>query len=96
MAKKFDLSTVEPTVVTAAQAFIKLQERKENPSGSFDNAGRFWLAETCECCRSIRTPSRAFPYSQMVHARTAVHVANAYGVDASLVRKAANLLKKQS
>ena len=66
------------------------QTRQEHPAGAFDKAGRFYLApeELTACCREIRPPSRAYPFSQMVHGRTLKHLANLRGVDPSVARKA--------
>lgn len=55
--------------------FAKRQKRLVNPAGSFDKQGRFYLdqSEIKSCCQGIRQPSKAFPYSQMLHARTKKH-----------------------
>ncbi|WP_157943479.1 hypothetical protein [Pseudomonas orientalis] len=53
----------------------KLSLREIHPEGEFDNARRWYPSERCECCDYIRTPSRAHPFSLMVHARTLEHVA---------------------
>ena len=63
----------------AAQELFDRQDRKTHPAGNFDNAGRFYLAPSLSCCSGIRTPSRAYPYSEMAHGRTIVHVANEFG-----------------
>lgn len=96
MSKKITLSEVPAETLQAAQEFIKLQNREIHPAGEFDNKKRFYLAETHDCCSGIRTPSAAWPFSQMTHGRTAEHVAHAHGVDASHVRRVAKILKKQS
>lgn len=64
--------------VAVAKMYNDRQSRRTNPDGTFDNGGRFYLseAERCECCEGIRPPSKAWPYSQMVHARTLRHVRN--------------------
>lgn len=67
--------------------YIALRDRKTNPEGTFDNAGRFYLAEKCNCCIGIRNPSRSFPYSEMKHGRTLVHVATKNNVDVKECRK---------
>ena len=70
--------------------YLKLKNRKTHPEGTFDSGGRFYLAESekHDCCRGIRSPSRAYPYSEMVHARTLKHVAHKYDVDEKDCRKA--------
>lgn len=87
--------TMETTVTEAAEEYIRRRDRLTNPSGSFDRGGRFYLAddERCECCIGIRTPSRAYPYSEMVHARTAVHVASLFGVEPKAVRREARRIE---
>ena len=74
----------------AITEYLKLKNRKTHPEGTFDSGGRFYLAESekQDCCRGIRSPSRAYPYSEMKHARTLKHVANKFGVDESECRKA--------
>jgi hypothetical protein len=59
-----------------ANLFIALKEREENPEGSFDKAGRFYLENKFDCCDYIRTPSRRWPYSEMLHGRTLEHAAS--------------------
>lgn len=80
----------------AAQEYLNRQNRISHPDGRFDNGGRFYLAENeqCDCCKSIRTPSRSYPYSQMTHGRTMLHVANLFGVKVGEVRKAVKEFKE--
>ena len=77
------------TLEQAARTFIARRDRTAHPAGKFDNAGRWYPseAETCDCCSSVRSPSRAHPFSYMVHCRTLKHVANLYGVNESELRK---------
>lgn len=79
------------SVEQALSVYLSRQSRTAHPAGKFDRAGRWYPAETeqCNCCRGIRTPSRAWPYSLMTHCRSAEHVANLCGVDAKSLRKAA-------
>ena len=84
----------EETILKAAQEFLDLKNRVKHPEGTFDKAGRFYLEETYPCC-FVRSPSRAYPYSQMVHGRTAEHVAHVYGISPEDVRRAARQLSKQ-
>ncbi len=82
------------TIETAATEYRNLKNRISHPDGSFDKGGRWYpsAAETCTCCAGLRSPSRAYPYSLMVHCRTAVHVASKYGVEAKDVKKLAKTL----
>lgn len=54
------------------EVYIKLKDRIENPRGSFDNAGRFYI-EDPELI-DVRSPSAKYPYSQINAARTAKFV----------------------
>lgn len=53
------------------------QSRSEHPSGTFDKAGRWYpdSQEKCSCC-NVRQPSRAYPYSLLLHCRTKKHITN--------------------
>lgn len=85
-------------VKEAAEEYIKRQDRRSHPSGSCDKGGRWYPdeSERCECCESIREPSRAYPWSLMIHCRTARHVANLYGVDKADVRRAARAATRKA
>ena len=47
----------------------------ENPIGEWDKQGRWYPDETerCPCCDKIRTPSRNWPYSLLVHCKSKKH-----------------------
>jgi hypothetical protein len=77
----------EQKLAAAVYEWRKLQDRKIHPPGKFDNGGRFYSSEHFDCCSSIRSPSRAYPYSEMVHCRSYVHIAAKYGVDVKDLRK---------
>lgn len=72
----------------AAQRYVDLQSRKTHPRGVFDQAGRWMPHKEQECCKSIRTPSRAWPWSLMVHCRTMRHVAHESGYRLSILQAA--------
>ena len=67
---------------TAAEEYLARDERRRHPYGKWDRRGRWYPKgeERCECCESIRSPSSQYPYSMMVHCRTARHVAMLAGV----------------
>ena len=67
----------------AFQQYIARRDRLVHPDGNFDKGGRWYpsRSESQSCCRAIRQPSRAWPWSYMTHCRTKAHVANLYGVD---------------
>ena len=71
-----------------AQEYFDRQSRRSHPDGSFDKSGRWYPseAEECECCKSIRSPSRSYPYSYMTHCRSVEHVANLFGQDPKIIR----------
>ena len=52
--------------------YKELQSRKIHPAGEFDGGGRFYL--TNNDLVNVRTPSRSWPYSQMVAGRTKKYV----------------------
>ncbi len=72
----------------AYEMYIARQARQSHPTGKFDGAGRWYPteSETCSCCKGIRTPSRSWPFSYMVHCRTAEHIAHLHGVDPKALR----------
>jgi hypothetical protein len=78
--------------IEAGVQFFKRKERLSHPDGSFDNAGRFEAAERTDAVQSARTPSRAFPYSEMDAARTAKHCAELFDVDPLAVKRIARVL----
>jgi len=92
LAKVSDLKQTH----AAAVRHLALKNRIRNPDGRFDNAGRFFLDDTCTCCSGIRAPSRSYPYPQMVHGRSAVHVANSFGVDVRDLRVIAKLIEEDA
>lgn len=87
------LLEVEPRLVQALRALTARRDRTEHPRGKFDRAGRWYPDETEErdCCRMVRSPSRAHPYSYMTHCRSLTHVAALYGVDATELRTLAKV-----
>lgn len=74
---------------TAAREYIARRDRTAHPDGKFDGAKRWYPsdAERCECCDSVRSPSRAYPFSYMVHCRTIGHIAALYNVDVKDLRR---------
>ena len=78
----------------AVKSYIKRKYRIEHPQGTFDRAGRWYpdVDEKCECCWSIRQPSGQFPYSLMVHCRSAEHIVRLYEVDQKEFKRLARLI----
>ena len=52
--------------------FGMLKNRDINPTGTFDDAGR-WYAENDDLI-DVRSPSRSYPYPEMVACRTKKYV----------------------
>lgn len=80
--------------VAAAIEHIKRQQRLVDPDGAFDDQGRFYVQEGCSCCDDIRAPSKAYPYSQMVHARTLPHCTELHGADFNRAKEALRGIKR--
>lgn len=94
--KKIITLNVDQHLYDAALEYLDLQLRKTHPEGKSDNARRFYIAHQCSCCRVIRAPSREYPFSQMLHARTAVHVAHKNGMpnQEKAIRSLSRIFKK--
>jgi len=81
-------------VEQAAAYQLKLASREINPCGFFDKAGRWFPSIETVSSASIRQPSRAFPYSLMVHCRTAKYIAQVQGIDLAELKKEIKRQKK--
>jgi hypothetical protein len=75
------------------QAYNLYQKRQAGdyqarPHGRCDNGGRWFPSddEWQECCRTIRRPSRAFPWNLYKHAFSAEHIAHLAGVEPRALR----------
>lgn len=65
----------------AIEEYLDRRERVVDPIGRFDRAGR-WYPDPVEDCENWgRGPTRAYPYSILVHCRSAKHCAWLYGVE---------------
>lgn len=84
-------------IQAAAREYIARRDRHTHPDGDFDSAGRWYPAESeaCACCDSVRSPSRSWPYSLLVHCRSLAHVAALHGVEPLALRRAARELDAQ-
>lgn len=84
--------------IEAGLMFSSRKARRSNPPGKFDSAGRFYASEKTESVKSCRTPSRAFPHSEMKTARTANHCAevcnNALPINVKRIAKLRDQLEK--
>lgn len=80
------------TIIEQAQLAL----RETHPAGTFDNAKRWYPSEPCLFCDCIRTPSRAHPYSLMVHARSMEHVADLNDADMNDVKRIRKYLNSLS
>jgi hypothetical protein len=88
----------------AAREYLSRKSRDSHPDGHFDAGGRWYPdeEERCDFCSLVRTPSRGYPYSLLVHCRTADHIASKYSersdlvyVDGKDVRREARRLIKE-
>jgi hypothetical protein len=60
-----------------ASIYTARRDRQVNPEGSFDGAGRWYPSdrEDAGVSSTLRSPSRAWPYSYIIGCRTRKHVA---------------------
>jgi len=81
----------------AVRTYTARQDRTEHPDGSFDRKRRWYPSdnEHRACCRLIRGPSASYPYSLMVHCRTAEHIASLYDVEAKDIKAATRKARPQ-
>jgi len=73
---------MDEQIANAALLYLLRQLRILDPSGYFDNAGRWYADENEEllCCKK-HPPSRKNPYRMTKHCRTLDHITNLLGVD---------------
>lgn len=83
-------------IFKSVTGYAALKNRIINPDGHFDSAGRFYIDEDCSCCKYIARPTRSYPYGQMIHGRSLVHVAHKFQVEnyIKIVRKAKSLYER--
>jgi hypothetical protein len=79
----------------AGQLYLDLQGRRTHPNGATDTGGRWYPDHYLDCCKKIRTPSRRWPWSLMMHCRTMVHVAEQTNYSLSTIRTAVNRIRKE-
>lgn len=89
------LSDFSKAELAAGKEYFQRKNRKTNPPGTFDNAGRFFASERTYSVRACREPSRRWPYSEMQGARTADHCAELFDVDALAVKRVCKILERQ-
>lgn len=80
----------------AGLEFYKRKNRLSNPPGQFDSAKRFWASEETYVVCGARTPSRAYPFSQMTAARTAKHCAAVFDSEDLHVKRIAKAIETLS
>ena len=64
--------------IAAGIEFSDRKARRTHPPGAWDRAKRFFAAERTTAVTLSRSPSRAWPLSEMQAARTAAHCAEVY------------------
>lgn len=67
--------------IAAGIEYADRTKRRSHPPGEWDKAGRFYAHEHTNSVLCCRSPSRAWPHSQMLTARTAAHCAEVYKAD---------------
>ena len=91
-----DSALVDPKIRVAAAIYLRRRERIDHPKGKFDGAQR-WYPDVSEGLdtSSLRTPTRAWPYSYLLSCRTIRHCAKLAGVadKATEVRREARMIK---
>jgi hypothetical protein len=80
----------DTALLDAVTCYTDRKNRTTHPDGSTDNGGRWYpdASERQDCCAHVRSPSRSYPWSLMLHCRTAGHIAALYGVDETALRRA--------
>ena len=76
MTKKFDKLTRDTARQAAPVLYVARKERRVNPDGHFDGAGRWYPCpdeDADHFTLGIREPTRKWPYSYMSSARTRFH-----------------------
>lgn len=86
--------TTTSNAVAAARLYVARKHRHEHPHGRWDRGGRWWPhdSERCACC-TVRTPSRAHPWSLMLHCRSFEHVCNLFGLTEAEIAEAKGIVR---
>jgi hypothetical protein len=75
------------TLAAAVRTYRHRQVRLTHPDGRTDRGGRWYPSdEERQACCTVRSPSRKWPWSLMLHCRTLRHIARLYGVNESELR----------
>lgn len=83
--------------IVALTLYEKRQARLAHPSGRADKQGRWWPSDTeQQICCSVRSPSRSYPWSLMLHCRTLRHVARLTNVPEARLRRLLGVLDNAS
>ena len=70
-------------LAVAVWLYLRRHYRIDHPAGGFDLAGHWYPSdkELQPCCQKPPKPTRANPYSILVHCLSAEHVAQPFGID---------------
>jgi hypothetical protein len=84
------------SIKKAYETYKNRKSRKEYPEGTFDNARRWYPSDTEErnCCKKIRSPSKAFPHSLLDHCKTAKHIGNLYNISPKYIKNIKETIKE--
>lgn len=100
VALPVDDPVIDDRALSAAREYIARRDRQSHPDGKKDGAGRWYPSATEDprgtIRRTVRTPSRAWPWSYAHACRSAAHVAELYGVDVALLRRTARMLDRSA
>jgi hypothetical protein len=91
MAAKKIKPEITEALLAAAIDCLALSEDRYYPSGKTDSGQRWYPSEAEQCpdCASVRSPSRAYPWSYWKHCRTYKHVCARHGVSVSEAKQLA-------
>lgn len=78
----------------AAKRYLRRKARQEQPSGTWDGVSRFFLDEPTVC--SVRSPSGAYPLSELKQALSIKHCAGLESADEKATRRLVKLLEAAS
>ena len=78
----------------AASLYLIRRDRLGHPDGYFDEKGRWYAhGQDAAVMAPCRSPSRNWPYSEMLSCRTLKHCARYYDADTRLTRRAARAIE---
>lgn len=86
-------------LLAAVEMYLDRKNRVKKPSGRSVYGTGVWYPDSSEaqsCCNSIRSPSRAYPFSLFKHCLTVDHIARLHDVSATDIRRVSKLSIQES